>query len=401
MISMLVHDSMRTHKIKNMLLMVQSVGAYMLVIFIISFMNGVERNTADVEKAAAPLYKVVDNFLGKEERNFFAQSDRLQVLNELYHWEKENQSFTYIIANRQNVYAEVDLPDMFLKYNDVQNIYKSLQVNSNFFDYFSLHTREGRLFSEDDYSINNAVIPVILGSSYNGYLKLDQIIDISYLEVEFKAQIIGFLKEGSYYNNTYKLEYLDEYMIFPSLESENIYEEDSSFMLKLLLDKGNGYIASEHSAKEIQQMLTEQCLKLDIIPYSLLGFSNFFLTMWGLEGKQLQRMLTLLSMLIIFSTLVSISLNTMSKIFVNRRYYSVMIVNGLNKKIIIIAIIAEILCVNIFSLTAAFTIASCFMNAMHFLYLFMLSIILTILSSFIPCIFVLRMNLTKTMRGEY
>lgn len=399
MIPQLVHDSFKINKHKNIFLLVQGIGAYLLIIFVLSYSSSAKAAVRALDIATAPLYKLVDNFVGEDERNFFAQSDSLSILDNLCQWEENNPNFTYIIANRQPVHIDMALPADLLYTNMDDRGYKCLQVNHNFLNYFSLRVQSGRLLSEEDFSIKNDVVPILLGSKYKGHLARNQVIDLSYLGQEFKCQIVGFLAEGSYYNNAYYPQYLDEYIIFPSFTEYTIDRDNASFVLKLLLDKTNGYIASVHSANEIQQMINEKCLQLDIIPYSLEGIPNFFLSMWGLEGEQLQNILIVFSILIILSTLFSTSLNLTGKLLANRYSYSIMRINGLKRQTLEASVIIEVFLLHSAAMAAACLLSSIFMNTVILFYLLIICIIFTVLSSIMPCMLIHTMELTKIMKG--
>ncbi|KAF6576889.1 ABC transporter permease [Listeria sp. FSL L8-0308] len=403
MLNLLI-DSLKQHKRKTILSILQCTASYILVILTLSLATHTHELASNVQNATSSLYKVNDNFFNDEEKNFLAQSDNLKVLNELYEWEKTNPSFKYIIASRQNLFLDVQgLPAKF-QYgyeagHETPDAYESIQVNQQFIDHFAIQTSEGRLFQAGDYNVKNDVIPIILGYEYKDYFKLKQIIHVGYMGVNLKCKVIGFLGQHSFYNNGYALKYLDKLVVFPSLEVDNIHAQDRSFMLKLFLDKTSGYIQSSLSAQKIQDLFTQKSLQLDVEPYVVEGVSNFYLTMWGLEGEQLQKVLFIFSFVIAFVSLFSISTNLIAKITLRKYTYGIMIANGTRRAVINLSILFEIFFVNLVSLCIAALFSFMISQNINIPILLIFSFTLSLLSFIPPCISVNRIKLSKTIRG--
>lgn len=141
----------------------------------------------------------------------------------------------------------------------------------------------GRWFNDSEYAVNDT-IPVIVGSHYQEHLKIGDKISIRYLYKDFDCNVIGVLKEGS---RTAKNEYslLDDYLIIPALEDiigpEN--EDDYKFEQKLYMHHTNGYVYSDRSVLEEQELLDDLCKSVEIKPYVFTGVPSFVnLFDWGI-----------------------------------------------------------------------------------------------------------------------
>lgn len=400
----MLSDSLKQHKLRTLLAVLQCTALYILVILTLSLTINIQALTSNVNNATSSLYKVNDNFLDEKEKNFLAQTDNLKVLNELYEWEKTNPRFKYIIASRQNLFLDVEgLPEKFqYGYEDgygSSDAYESIQVNQQFIDHFAVQVSEGRVFEARDYNIENSIIPIVLGYEYKDYLSLNQIVNVAYMGVNLKVKVIGFLEKHSFYSDGYALRYLDRLVVFPSLEVDNIYLQDRSFLIKLFWDKTSGYIHSPLSAQKIQELFTQKSMQLDIEPYVLEGVSNFYLTMWGLEGEQLQKVLFVFSLVIAFVALFSLSTNIIAKITLRKYTYGIMIANGTSRSVIQLSILLEILLINLVALCISVLFSFGFSISINIPVLLIFGLALAVLSFIPPWISVNRLKLSKTIRG--
>lgn len=400
----MLSDSLKQQKLRTIFSILQCAAAYILIIMTLSLTENAKEVISNINNATSSLYKVNDNFFEEKEKNFLAQSDNLKVLNELYEWERTNPNFKYIIASRQNLFLDVEGLPTSLQYGydareENSNTYESIQVNQQFIDHFDITASEGRVFQDGDYKLENDLIPIVLGYEYKDYLSLDQIVKVGYMGVYLKGKVIGFLEQQSFYNNGSSLKYLDKSVVFPSLEVNGIYEHDKSFMIRLFWDKTSGFIQSSLSAPEIQELFTQKSLQLDIEPYVLEGVSNFYLTMWGLEGEQLQRVLFIFCLVIAFAVLFSLSTSIIAKINLRKYTYGIMIANGTKRSVIHLSILLEILFINLVALCAAVLFTLVLARNVNIPVLLIFSVVLSLLSFIPPWITVNRLKLSKTIRG--
>lgn len=389
------------------LIVAQCIILYITILFSYNTGYAVIGKSSNIQESLDTLYKINDSFIDEEESLFFARADCLDVLKAFCDWECNNEYFSYIIMNRQLVYVPANYKlDNTLQYGfkygmGITDHYASLQVNDTFFQHFNIKCSEGNLFKKEDYSTENTVLPVLLGYSYIEYWSVGDSISLSYLGSNFECKVVGFLEEGSFFNDGKNLESLDKYIILPSLEAKDIYSEDVSFMMKLYLDKCSGFISTALTEQELQMVVTQKCLALDIRPYCIEGVSSFYLSMWGVENNQLKVILLLLSIIIGGCSLVAITLNVMSKIMERRYEYAVICINGIDRLDIHGAVFLETLMINLVAACGAliFTVVT----NMYFDYKFVFIIIcfLSLVSAIPPCIMIKNMCLADSLKAHY
>ena len=409
MIIHILKNSINMKKKENILLLIQSFITYFLIILILNMINSTNNKVDQLELATRTLYKVTDNFILEYEKQFFKQQDNVEILKKLYEWEKQNEQFIYIIANQQNVGKDKEyFPKIFeIGYDAGQETlgtYKSLQVNSNFLTHFSVSTSDGRLFLEKDYSSNNEILPILLGNDYKIYCKLNQNITLYYLGKEFTCEIVGFLEKDSYYNNGYDIKSLDRYIILPSIEMNlntlPLNAEEKSFELKLFLDKCAGYLYSDCSGAYLQNLINSKCYDLDIQPYSIEGVFSFYPTMWGLEGESLLNLMILFVGIILVSSVLCMSINMSSKIIFFKKYYAIIIANGVEIKKIFWAVALEILLMNMLPLILAMLLATLILGQLPIIHMLIICIAIFILSYIYPFSILSRIQISKVLRGD-
>ncbi|WP_251509884.1 FtsX-like permease family protein [Paenibacillus polysaccharolyticus] len=397
-------DSLNQRRRRTVLILLQCIASYFLIMLTMNFTTHAKEIAAGVQHASSTLYKVNDHFFDQQEEDFLARPDHLLTLHHLYTWEKTNPHFKYIIASKQHLSLNVShLPATF-QYGyeagqETPDAYESLQVNQQFLEHFQVKTYEGRLFHAEDYNLNNTVVPIIVGYEYKDYLQLGQSVNVGYMGIELKCKIVGILEQNSFYNDSYALRYMDRVIILPSLEADDIYAYPETLMLKLLWDKTNGYISSPLSAEAIQDLFTQKSLQLDIEPYTLEGVSRFYLTMWGLEGEQLQQIFTVFSSVIVVSCLFSLSANIAAKLSIRQYAYGVMIASGVNRRSIRLSILLEVLLIHAASLVLASLFSYVIMHRIQFSVLLPFSMILCLLSCIPPWWMIHRLRLSSTIRG--
>lgn len=98
-----------------------------------------------------------------------------------------------------------------------------IQISANVIERCNLQVKEGRLFSEQDFFLEEQEsIPVLMGSSYEKLYDIGDIFNFQYLYNAYKFEVIGFLDSNSkvdIYGNAINL---DNYIIMPSFHVESI-----------------------------------------------------------------------------------------------------------------------------------------------------------------------------------
>ena len=337
-------------------LKIQICGFYLLIALMLPTIMGTMQVKENIVKSTQHMHRIVDDYFDEDERSFFSEADSVDRLQKLYHW--LNESFDYMITNRQTVeFSNKTLPDS-LKIGiphegTILNIHDSLQVNTHFFEHYTIELSHGRFFLEEEYHISNEPLPILLGNSYLEHFELGEIVTIGYLTKEWTAQIVGFITAESFYNNERDLEFLNKYVILPSLEfdgKDSALELDKKFGLILYLDKTSGIIVSERTGLEIQNLLTIKSLELDLRPYIVIGVSGFYLSMWGIESEYLFNILMLTAAMLTMCSILCVSLNTAGKCTALKKEIAIFIANGYSRKKVILALIMEVASYNLWGL---------------------------------------------------
>lgn len=388
----IILESLKIRKKESVILIIQG---FLLFLLIITIFNISRQNTGSIKRlsqTATSVRKITDNFILEDERKFFSQPDNVLLLKKFYEWEKNNNMWKYIIANRQNVsFVDKELNEVF-EYGyearqRTEGVYKSIQINNEFFKHFSLNVSEGRGFLKEDY-IYKDLMPIILGDEYKGIFRLNEKFSIYYLGIKLNCEVVGFLDKNSYFNNGNDLELLDYYIVLPSIEkftSTDISEETlKKLELKLYLDKCSGYIISNENSSLLQTQISKKCYELDMLPYSLEGMSNYYPTMWGIQGEQLGNILRYFAIFIVINSILCISLNMAAKITTLTRVYVIYLMNGVRRSEIIGAVIGEISLIVFVSEIFATIISYCYWGQIPSGELVLLYFIISFLSSIYP-----------------
>lgn len=396
-------ESLKIRGKENFLLMVQCILVFVLVIAAGNTIGINKKKQQQLDKTAGDLYKLNDNYIGVDEKRFFAQPDNVLLLKKFYEWEKNSPLWEYLIANRQPVGTVGKVLDSVFEYGYengmvTENTYKSIQVNDNFLQHFSIKASQGELFSKGDYEYQDGKMPILLGSKYQGVLKLHEKVEVEYLGYVFPCEVKGFLEENSYYNNGYDLIQLDYYIMLPSIENfmpaKASSKEIKSFELKLYLDKCAGYISTDLNRRVVQTQIARECYAIDLVPYSIEGTINYYPTMWGLEGRQLGEMFLAFACITMFASIICISLNMAVKVSHMERDYVVYIINGANKSHILLAVWEEILFVVFLAGVSAVFLSWLYWGELPVALLILSFFAVCILSSIYPCRMLQKINLS-------
>lgn len=286
----------------------------LMIIFVLLFSFIISYYTS-IQKYAhlnADGYSIMDTFDEKELKEFFAGDNLYKIKKQYSHFNQVWKDRYYVMTDQpvaiDTVYSEQFAYGYGVVDSDKLNsdYVNCCQMNDAAIKGSPMELESGRWFNDLEYSVNDT-IPVIVGSHYQEYLKIGDKISIRYLYKDFDCNVIGVLKEGS---RTAKNEYsiLDDYLIIPALEDiigpEN--EEDYKFEQKMYMHHTNGYVYSDRSVLEEQDLLDDLCKSVEIKPYVFLSVPTFVnLFDWGIAKSIRFILITTIIVFVLLSVLLS------------------------------------------------------------------------------------------------
>lgn len=440
MITDIVKISKKIKRKENIFLVFQAVLLFFIVEFVLVFCPKVWERVCLVKQATKDnSYEIVCdlNFEYGLMPQFLENNDDVK-LEDFYNWENNNPAFKYIAYRSGSFHSEdPSIPEEFkqtmLSYSkNGKNpyVYK-LQVNDEFFKYFSIELSEGRVFEKEDHILSGDTISVILGDKYKKIFKLDDEFEANFYGKKIKCKVIGFLAKNSFFNDTNIVENLEKHIILPVFDTisdtfeissydENESQETTRRALKMNLykDKTSGLIIygdkyERENRKQIQSLIDKKCEELKFYPaysddmnkpYNLLvrmeDCSNS--AVWGIEGEQLGNLLSVFIVLIIIISVVCSSINISMKILSLKKIYAIFIANGTKKLRIYICIIREILLINLIPLILLFFISS-FIHKIDLYFILLYTIFylfISFLSAIYPCLVFRKINIAQTFQGD-
>ena len=255
----------------------------------VSFIISYYTNICKYAHLNADGYSITDTFDVEEFKEFLAEENLYKIKKQYSHFNQVWKEQYYVMTD-QPVEVEKTFGEQFAYgYGSVdseklnESYVNCCQMNASAIKGSPMELSSGRWFSDSEYGVNDT-IPVIVGSHYQEYLKIGDIISIRYLYKDFDCKVIGILREGSRTAKNQDSK-LDDYLIIPALEDilEPDNEADYRFEQKLYMHHTNGYVYSDKSVLEEQALLDDLCKSIEIKPYVFTGVPYFInLFDWGI-----------------------------------------------------------------------------------------------------------------------
>ena len=125
-------------------------------------------------------------------------------------------------------------------------------------------------------------IPVILGSDYRQYYKLNDQLELHYYYEKFVGRVVGFAKENSFiFTNHDPQQVLNRYILLPSMSlSEQPSkllqktEVDEIFFRALLLSNMGGYLMTNLNALEVRKEVADIGKVTNFTNYQIIGANS-------------------------------------------------------------------------------------------------------------------------------
>ncbi len=354
-------------------------------------------------------YSVTDTLFGKVEVDFFSKTDGVLKIKALYHKLLADESFEYGVLTKQPIF----IPDLnlgmkyFAGYGQrpieylVNDVYNSIQINDVALDNSAINLIDGRVFNQDEYSYDNRKkLPALIGYELKEFFSLNDDILIEYLGRKIQYEVVGFLEKDSYIvDRNQNTVFLDRYFVLPAIDCVNDPGGglDHEFQKKVYLQNTNGVIYSDLSSIVILDKIQAYCDELEIKPpYILMGLPN--ISFLGLKTKEIVIIFTVISILLLFVSIIAIMINLLSKTDMMMKSYSIHYICGAKKKTIISFILLEVILSMIAGIIIVYLLQYLFYRSTTNWYL-MVSILLVFILVPIPSLIkIYNMNIPEQIR---
>ena len=158
------------------------------------------------------------------------------------------------ILNKVDLSPFFEEEGMYTLEGDYVETIPNLQLSLNAFEAFHLKVTEGRLFTEDDYTLDREqAIPIILGEEYKQVFRIGDEIEYNDGEYSDMAVVVGFLERNSGYSEWNNYISLDRTILSP-VEFPRMYEDSGKY-------RRFSYIYSKDEYTDVQAAVNEATAK--------------------------------------------------------------------------------------------------------------------------------------------
>lgn len=304
------------------------------------------------------IYQITDDLIGKREIEFFKDVKNYDILNDFNNRVFKNSKLIFYNAVSQPIGLKQYPPDKkfsanyeFGSNNDVYEYdgqfyqsTKSIQITKSVFDYNDVELMEGLPFDDSAYVYiaGKDEIPVILGSDYRQYYKLNDQLELHYYYEKFVGRVVGFAKENSFiFTNHNPQQVLNRYILLPSMSlSEQPSkllqktEVDEIFFRALLLSNMGGHLMTNLNALEVRKEVADIEKVTNFTNYQIIGANSLSVNLLYKMVDANQTLIFTISGVVFIFILCAFYLSVKS--FIKRQFdmYLVFIMSGVtNNKI--------------------------------------------------------------------
>lgn len=200
---------------------------------------------------------------------------------------------------------------------------KALQMNARTFSFFNLSVKKGTTIDWDTVNYDSGVLPILLGSDYNGVYDVGDIIEGSLYFKKYQFKVVGILRENSslFYQND-RNTFIDDHFIIPyPTKLPKATEKDKEFygILNFAMINGNIAASREMSTTELLNKLHDVSLKSNFSHYTLLSMPAYLIQfnfMYNIIQKNLSLIFGVIALL---SLALYIVLRCLDKVMIKRR----------------------------------------------------------------------------------
>lgn len=200
---------------------------------------------------------------------------------------------------------------------------KALQMNAQAFSFFNLSVNKGKTIDWETVNYDSGVLPILLGSDYNGVYDVGESIDGSLYFKKYQFKVVGVLRENSsiFYQNN-RNTFIDNHFIIPyppKLPEATERDKEFSGILNFAMINGNIAAPREMSGTELLNKLHDVSLKSNFSHYTLLSIP-FYLIQFNFMYNIIQKNLSLIfGVIALLSLALYIVLRSLDKVMIKRR----------------------------------------------------------------------------------
>lgn len=304
------------------------------------------------------IYQITDDLIGEREIEFFKDVKNYDLLNDFNNGVFKNSKVVFYNAVSQPIglkqYPSDKKFSAYYEWGATNDIYeyegalyqttKSIQITKSVFDYNDVELMEGLPFDDSAYVYvaGRNEIPVILGSDYRQYYKLNDQLELHYYYEKFVGRVVGFAKENAFiFTNHNPQQVLNRYILLPSMSlSEQPSkllqktEVDEIFFRALLLSNIGGHLMTNLNALEVRKEIADIEKVTNFSDYQIIGANSLSVNLLYKMVDANQTLIFTISGVVFIFILCAFYLSVKS--FIKRQFdtYLVFIMSGVtNNKI--------------------------------------------------------------------
>ncbi|WP_432702291.1 hypothetical protein [Lysinibacillus sphaericus] len=340
------------------------IGLISFLFSVVVFVLLVNINISKIEIRSASkfhnynIYQITDDLIGEREIEFFKDVKNYDLLNDFNNGVFKNSKVVFYNAVSQPIglkqYPSDKKFSAYYEWGATNDIYeyegalyqttKSIQITKSVFDYNDVELMEGLPFDDSAYVYvaGRNEIPVILGSDYRQYYKLNDQLELHYYYEKFVGRVVGFAKENAFiFTNLEPQQVLNRYILLPSMSlSEQPSkllqktEVDEIFFRALLLSNIGGHLMTNLNALEVRKEIADIEKVTNFSDYQIIGANSLSVNLLYKMVDANQTLIFTISGVVFIFILCAFYLSVKS--FIKRQFdtYLVFIMSGVtNNKI--------------------------------------------------------------------
>ena len=344
--------------LKNKKLFALITGLLSFLFSLVLFVLLVNLNISKIEIQSASkfhkynIYQITDDLIGEREIEFFNDVKNYDILNDFNNQVFKNSKVIFYNAVSQPIGLKQYPPDKkfsaYYEFGSNNDLYeyegafyqftKSMQITKSVFDYNVVELVEGQPFDDSAYVYiaGKNEIPVILGSDYRQYYKLNDQLELHYYYEKFIGRVVGFAKENSFiFTNLEPQQVLNRYILLPSMSlSEQPSkllqktEVDEIFFRALLLSNIGGQLMTNLNPLEVRKEMADIEKVTNFSDYQIIGANSLSVNLLYKMVDANQKLIFTISGVVFIFILCAFYLFVKS--FIKRQFdtYLVFIISG-------------------------------------------------------------------------